>query len=53
VADVMRVDEAVLVAARETATTVARLQGAAQRGWYGSGLAPDIEGIARLVFGYA
>ena len=51
VADMMRIDEAMLRAARKTATAVAYLQGAAHRRGYGTGLAADIERVADLVSG--
>jgi len=41
-----------MVAAREPAAAVARLQGPAQRRRYGAGLAADIEWIACIVFRY-
>jgi len=53
VADVMRIDETAMVAARKPAAAVARLQGSAQRRRYGARLAPDIEWITRVVFRYA
>ncbi len=52
VTDVMRIDEAVMAAAREPAATVARLQGPAQCRRYGPGLAADIEWIARFILRY-
>jgi len=52
VADVMRIDETAIAAAREPASAVARLQGPAQRRRYGAGLAAYIEWIARVIFRY-
>ena len=50
--NVMRIDEALMAASRESAAAVARLQGPAQRWRHGSGLAADIEWIARAIFRY-
>ena len=51
VANMMRIDEAVMVAARKAAAAVARDQGPAHRWRHRAGPAPDIERITRVVLG--